>query len=119
VDDLKFSVRTGCIFVIIIGILLFILLWSAILLAVQGEMSIQTPDLTGFRLWLITADGQRGVGFSTSRRASSEAALGDHCVKTTVQFFFWRSRKPEPAQVYCECYSGFEDSWQYLGACTP
>jgi hypothetical protein len=118
--DLRISARTGCFIAIGIGLLLIALLWSVVLLAVQGEVSIQGADLTGFRLWMITLDGHTGLGLSRTRSVSAEQDENDeYCVETTTHFLLLGSSAPEPAKPYCECYQEQDGQWQYVGVCDP
>ena len=101
-----------------IGLLFLGLIWSVLLLAVQGEISIETADLTGFRLWLITSDEQSGLGLSRTRSLPAEPDENrEHCVETVTQFLLFRSSAPQAPHSYCECYQDQGDRWQYVGAC--
>ena len=118
--ELRISPKAGCFIACSIGILLLGLIWSVFLMAIKGEIHIQTADLTGFRLWLITANDQSGLGLSHSRSLSAEQdENGEHCVETTTHFLLLGSSAPEPAQPYCECYVDQSGQWQFVGACDP
>jgi hypothetical protein len=118
--DLKISPRAGCFIASAMGIILLSLIWSVFLLAIQGEIRLQTGDLTGLRLWLITADGGTGLGLSRTRNASAEQDENEeHCVETTTHFLLLGSSAPEPVGTYCECYANQGGGWQFVGACEP
>jgi len=118
--DLKISPITGCFIASVMGIILLSLIWSVFLLAIQGEIRLQTGDLTGFRLWLVTTDGHSGLGLSHSRNISAEQdGNEEHCVETTTQFLLLGSSAPEPVYPYCECYANQGGGWQFVGACMP
>ena len=102
------------------GIILLSLIWSVFLLAIQGEIRLQTGDLTGFRLWLVTTDGYSGLGLSHTCNTSAEPGeKEEHCVETTTQFLLLGSSAPEPVYPYCECYANQGGGWQFVGACMP
>ena len=118
--DLKISPITGCFIASVMGIILLSLIWSVFLLAIQGEIRLQTGDLTGFRLWLVTTDGHSGLGLSHSRNISAEQdGNEEHCVETTTQFLLLGSSAPEPVYPYGECYANQGGQWQFVGACKP
>jgi hypothetical protein len=117
--DLNISARTGCFIAIGFGLVLIALLWLVFLLAVQGEISMQAADLTGFRLWVIRSDSRSGLGLSRTRNVSSAASAGDRCVETTTRYLLFRTSPPEPVSTYCECYLDQGGQWQYVGECEP
>jgi hypothetical protein len=101
--DLKLSARTGCLAVLGIGALLFILLLGVILLTLQGEINLLTQERTGIRLWLVSAEGQQGIAVSSSHIFSEREETTVVCITTRVRFLLWRSVNTEPTQAYCEC----------------
>jgi hypothetical protein len=116
----RISPKAGCFIASSMGILLLGLIWSVFLLAIKGEIRMQTADLTGFRLWRITTDGGSGLGLSRTRNASAEQDENEeHCVETTTHFYLLGSSASEPVSTYCECYANQGGQWQFVGACKP
>ena len=102
----------------VLGIVLLVILWTAIQLAVTGEVGIQTREMVGIRLWVVSAEGNQGLAFSRSRRESTEGSQ-DICLQTTVGYLLRKMNSPQPALRYCECYTRFSGQLEYVGDCDP
>ncbi len=114
---MSISPRTGCLITLGFGLILAVMLWSAFLLAIRGELAIQTSDLAGYRLWLLNSDNGPGIGFSRAHPSDAGMMDGEQCIETVTDFYIWGSKSSEPQQVYCECFARVEGGWAYRGTC--
>jgi hypothetical protein len=113
--------RFGCAFGLLLWALLLLSPCPFIILAIQGQIVIDTGDAPEqqLRLWLIMEADQRGIGFS---QAFVERNGDEVCVETNVQFLLWQG-DADPVK-YCQCYLNMEnmDTWSlsetYSGDCT-
>jgi hypothetical protein len=99
--------RVGCAIAVLVWAILMLIPFFLFLLALRGEITIDTGSAPEQRLrvWLIMDATQRGIGISTA--SASERADGDVCVQTEVRFILWQGR-PEASREYCECHQRTE-----------
>ena len=103
--------RPGCVFGLILWFVVLLTPCFMIILAVQGEISIQTGSVPEqrVRIWLIQEANQSGVGISTPKTFAQNEAM---CIQTNVTFMLWRGSS-DPTQ-YCECYTQSGADWQII-----
>src|ERR1041385_5904869 len=82
--------RLGCGITLVIWFTLILSPCLCIVLATQGEITLQLSDVPGnsLRVWLVNEAHERGVGISrpTIHASSDDNAV---CVQTEVSFIFW------------------------------
>jgi hypothetical protein len=97
----------------------------AFVLAVRGEVSWRRGDWVEDRLWLVRLpnpfgrDETRGLGYSSARVMSSQAAVdGRVCVRTRVFFLMWEGTGQNENADFCECYlRGPSGEYEAIGVC--
>lgn len=96
--------RLGCGFILVIWFTLILSPCLCIVLATQGEITLQLSDVPGnsIRVWLVNEAHERGLGISrpTIRSSGDDNSV---CVQTEVSFIFWEGTG-EPTQ-FCDCYA--------------
>ncbi len=94
--------RLGCGFILLLWFGLILTPCLCIVLATQGEISVQlgNPSANVLRFWLVNEARERGIGISspTVFNISANAV----CIRTNVSFLFWQGQGK--STNFCECY---------------
>lgn len=86
------------------------------LLAVRGELSWQLGEHRAYRVWMLTEQKERGLGWEVRHAVSG--GTEQVCLQTTVGFWLWRGQGKHNGSIYCECYWKRPDAqMEYLGEC--
>ncbi len=101
--------RIGCGILLVAWFLFLLTPCLLIVLATQQEIVLTHSDVPNdnLRIWLVQEAGQRGIGFSNSRRV--DAPSNAVCTLTDVRFVLWEG-KGEPNH-YCSCYTRQNNEW--------
>lgn len=107
-----------------------VLIWFAlvlspcllIVLATQGEISVQTGSVPGqvFRMWLVDGIGERGIAISRPSRITNPETNWT-CLQTNTDFILWMGKGT--ASIACDCYEQSDNGWvsvsSQVGECPP
>ncbi|MDX1601104.1 MAG: hypothetical protein R3191_06280 [Anaerolineales bacterium] len=115
--DLPVPPVVGCLGAIALGIAGALVVFFALKLAVEGEVRLGGDQLTHRRVWLVTGADNAGLAYESNRIVRGSRAEGEACVRTDVNFFFWRSDETARPVEYCECYVQQGQSWENTGPC--
>ena len=86
-----------------------------LLLAVRGELSWHPGDYGEYRVWVVTEENVRGLGWQARHVVSH--SVQDTCLQTTVGFWLWQGQQSRSTS--CECYRIHSSvDMDYLGPCT-
>lgn len=86
------------------------------LLAVRGELSWQLGEHRAYRVWVVTEQKERGLGWEVRHAVSG--GVEQVCLQTTVGFWLWRGQGKQNGSIYCECYWKRPGAqMEYLGEC--
>ena len=86
---------TGCALAVLVGVLAFACVWSALSLGIRGELTWRLGQPTELRVWLLRGDGLAGLGWSWAQVRERRGAVV--CVTPHVAFWTWRGEVPEAA----------------------
>ena len=102
----------GCLSLVVLWVLVATCSITIAVLAGRGEIVQQRGELGERRVWLVTENENRGLGFSSARVVSGSEESRVACVRTRVGFLLWRSAGRGQGTSYCECFEESGGQWQ-------
>ncbi len=102
--------RTGCFIGLIIWFVLLLTPCFCLVMASQGEITINLGDVPGqsLRIWMVNEARSRGVAIA--RPTVYVIGNGDSiCLQTDVSFVLWMGQGD--AIHYCDCYLWGDNDW--------
>lgn len=102
--------RTGCFIGLIIWFVLLLTPCFCLVMASQGEITINLGDVPGqsLRIWMVNEARSRGVAIA--RPTVYVTGNGDSiCLQTDVSFVLWMGQGD--AIHYCDCYLRGDNEW--------
>lgn len=86
--------------ILIFWLALMLLPTLAIILAVRGELMIGDDQESNVRLFMVTEDEAKGIGFQRVRKANAES---EDCYQTSIRYLLWEGQDSGLNVSYCTC----------------
>ena len=86
--------------IVILWLLLMSLPVLAIVLAVRGEVKIGDDQESNIRLFMVTEDEAKGIGFQRVKKANAER---EGCYQTSIRYLLWEGQDSGLNVSYCTC----------------
>jgi hypothetical protein len=86
--------------IVIVWLVLMALPFLAFILAVRGELMIGDDQTSNIRIFMLTEDEAKGIGFQRVKKANVQ---DESCYQTSITYLLWEGQDSDLNVSYCTC----------------